>query len=271
METVLSKKIGLIAGDGELPVKLAKSAKNCGINIIAIALSSSNKNLLGQYSEKVYSLGPGEVQKIINTLHSEEINQLSFIGKVHKGLLFKNPRLDSRAIKVMKNIKKLNDDAVMLAIIDELTKENITVLDQTLFLKELFIPKDLIGNTSPTEDQLKDIEYGFQIAKEMGKVDIGQSVIVQDKMILAVEAIEGTDRAIERGCKLGKKNAVVVKVSKPDQDKRFDIPTVGLNTLKTMKKYGGKVLAIEAGKTFVVEKEKMIAFANKNKMVFIAV
>lgn len=271
MNNNLAKNIGLIAGDGELPVKLAISAQQAGHNVIAISLSSSNKNQLTPYCHKIYSFGPGEIQKILDTLHKEGINQLSFIGKVHKGLLFKNPRLDSRALKLIKEKKRLNDDAVMLTVIEELNKENISVFDQTIFLRELFEEKGIIGDVKPTEEQINDVEYGFHIAKEMGKLDIGQSVVIQDKMILAIEAIEGTDKAIERGCKLGKKNAVVVKVSKPNQDKRFDIPTVGLNTLKTMKKFGGKVLAIEAGETFIVEKEKMIEFANKHNMVFLAV
>lgn len=271
LDTVLSKKIGLIAGDGELPVKLVTFAHKCGFQVIAIALSHSNKRHLSQYCERVYSFGPGEIEKIINTLHTESINQLSFIGKVHKGLLFRNPRLDSSALKMLKEMKKLNDDAIMEAVVAQLAKENIKVLDQTLFLRELFQPQGLIGNIEPTEEQKLDIEYGFSLAKEMGKLDIGQSVVVQNKMVLAVEAIEGTDKAIERGCRLGRNNAVVVKVSKPNQDKRFDVPTVGLNTLKSMKKYGGKVLAIEANETFIVEKEQMIEFANKNNMVFISV
>lgn len=211
------------------------------------------------------------MQKIFDTLHNENITQLSFIGKVHKGLLFRNPRLDSRAINLLKQAKKLNDDNIMLLIIDELGKENINVLDQTMFLKELMAFKGVIGQYIPTDVQKLDIEYGFQIAKEMGRLDIGQSVIVQNRMILAIEAIEGTDKAIERGCRLGNGEAAVVKVSKPAQDKRFDIPTVGLGTLKTMKKFGAKVLAVEAGETFIVQKEEMIKFADKNKMVFIAV
>ncbi|MDD3151082.1 MAG: LpxI family protein [Candidatus Gastranaerophilales bacterium] len=128
-----------------------------------------------------------------------------------------------------------------------------------------------MGNIEPTEEQKIDIEYGFSIAKEMGRLDIGQSVVVQNKMILAIEAIEGTDEAIKRGCKFGKKGAVVVKVSKPEQDKRFDIPTVGLNTIKTMHKTGAKVLAIEAGKTFIVEKDEVVKFADKHNMVIVAV
>jgi len=268
---MLPKKLGLIAGDGELPIKLAQSAKNMGFSTIAISLAPSNKKQLSRYCEKIYSFGPGEIQKIIDTLHKESIKQLSFIGKVHKGLLFRNPRLDARAFKLLKQRKRLNDDQIMLTVIEELESENINVLDQTLFIKDLLCKKGVLGEYSPTEEEAIDIEYGFQIAKQMGNLDIGQSVVVQNKMILAIEAIEGTDKAIERGCKLGCGNAVVVKVSKPDQDSRFDIPTVGLNTLKNMKKFGGKVLAIEANETFIVEKNEMIKFADKHKMIVVAV
>jgi DUF1009 family protein len=268
---MLSKKLGLIAGDGELPVKLARSAQNMGFSTLAISLAPSNKKQLSRYCEKVYSFGPGEIQKIIDTLHKESISQLSFIGKVHKGLLLRNPRLDSRAFKLLKQRKRLNDDQIMLTVIEELETENISVLDQTLFIKDLLAEKGVLGSFSPDPEEYLDIEYGFQVAKQMGKIDIGQSVVVQNKMILAVEAIEGTDNAIERGCKLGNGNAVIVKVSKPNQDNRFDIPTVGLNTLKSMKKYGGRILAIEANQTFIVEKNEMIDFADKHNMVVVAV
>jgi len=271
LETLLSKKIGLIAGDGELPVKLARSARNDGFEVVAISLSSSNAKRLAGYCQKIYPFGPGEIQKIINTLHKEKISQLTFVGKVSKGILFRKPWLDKRALNLLKQVKRLNDDAVMITLIDELSKENISVFDQTIFLKELLAPKGVLGGYVPDDSQKADIEYGFEIAKEIGRIDIGQTVVVQNKMILAVEAIEGTDKAIERGCKLGDGKAVVIKVSKPNQDKRFDIPTVGLNTLKTMKKFGAKVLAVEAENTFIVEKDEMIDFADRYKMVFVAV
>lgn len=270
MDTILSKRIGLIAGDRELPVKLAQSAVKQGFKVVAISLTLSNKRHLTPHCEKVYSCGPGEIQKIIDIFHKEDINQLTFIGKVYKGLLFM-PIFDTRARRMLKEIKRFNDDAIMLKLIEELATENISVLDQTIFLKEFFPQKGVIGSIKPDEDQKADIEYGFQIAKEIGRLDLGQSVIVQDKMILAAETIEGTDKTIERGCKLGNGASTIVKVSKPNQDKRFDVPTVGLKTLKIMKRYGANVLAIEASETFTVELDKMIEFANKNKIVFIAV
>ena len=133
------------------------------------------------------------------------------------------------------------------------------------------VQKGVLTETAPTDKQKADIDYGFKIAKQMGGLDIGQSVVMKDRMIMAIEAIEGTDRCIKRGGKLAKrKNAVVVKVSKPSQDKRFDIPAVGLRTIKTMKKYGANVLALESGETIIVNKDKMVDFANKNNIVIVA-
>jgi len=267
----ISKKLGLIAGDGELPISMAKSAAAQGHEVVAVSLSPTNINELRAVCPKVFSCGAGEVQKIVNIVLNEGINQISFIGKVSKTMLLRNLRLDSRAIKLLKQATRLNDDALMLELINSLREDGLEVIDQTLFLKEYFPQKGLIGKYKPDELQKIDIEYGFQIAKAIGGLDLGQTVVVQDKMVLAAEAIEGTDKCIERGCKLGSKKSVVVKVSKPQQDKRFDVPAVGMRTIKNIHKFGGKVLAVEAGETFVVEKQKMIEFADKHKMVFIAI
>lgn len=271
--TKLDKIQALIAGDGELPVLVAKMAARDGYDVVCISLSTKNRNELYKYCKKVYAYGPGELLKIHEALKQENAKQLTFIGKVSKEILFRNPRLDKKAIEMLKQAKRLNDDALMLLLVEELEKNGIEVLDQTLFIKDSLVKKSVLTQLAPTEEQDIDIEYGFNMAKEIGRLDIGQTVVVQNKMMLAVEAIEGTDKAIARGAKLAQKAkaAVVVKVSKPKQDKRFDIPTVGLKTLKTMHRYGANVLAVEAGETFIVEEEKMINFANKNNMVVVAV
>ncbi|MEI8377787.1 MAG: LpxI family protein, partial [bacterium] len=147
----------------------------------------------------------------------------------------------------------------------------VEVLDQTIFIQNLMIPKGVLSKTQPTPEQIQDVEYGYEIAKQMGDLDIGQSVVIKNKMIMAIEAIEGTDCAIERGGKLAKKGAVIVKVSKPNQDKRFDIPTIGLRTLKKMKSVKASVLAVEANQSIIVQQEKMTEFADKNKIVIIAI
>ena len=233
---MLENKQGLIAGDGTLPVKMAQYAKENGFEVVCISLANDNLRQLKKYCSKVYSCHPGEVNRIEQILKDEEIKQATFLGKVHKRVLLQLHKFDRRAIELLKEAQRLNDDQVMLLIVKEFEKAGITVLDQTIFIKNLMIPSGVLGKIKPTEAQMEDVNYGFWLAKEMGKIDVGQSVVIKDKMIMAVEAIEGTDMCIKRGSKLAKKNAVVVKVAKPSQDKRFDIPAIGLRTLKTMKK-----------------------------------
>ena len=267
----LEHKQCLVAGDGFLPVAMAKSATQNGFEVVCISLSSDNCKELQKYCSKVVSFGPGQVNSIRDFLQKENIKQLTFLGKVSKTMLVKRPKLEPRAIEMLKEMRKLNDDAVMLRIIQEMESVGVTILDQTIFIKNLMVQKGVLTTLKPTKAQMDDIEYGFNIAKQMGGLDIGQSVVMKDRMIMAIEAIEGTDKCIKRGAKLArKKNAVVVKVSKPAQDKRFDIPAVGLRTIKTMKKYGANVLALESGETIIVNQDEMIEFANKNKMVVVA-
>lgn len=271
MSIMLEQKQGLIAGDGFLPVKMAQAAKDNGFDVVAISLSADNLQQLKKYCSKVYSCAPGEVMKIQKVLETEELKQITFLGKVHKGLILKRPKFDSKALELVKNAVRLNDDEVMLVLVSELEKIGVTVLDQTIFIKNLMIPAGVLGKVSPTGAQMEDVNYGFWLAKEMGKLDVGQSVIIKDKMIMAVEAIEGTDNCIIRGSKYAKKGASVIKVSKPTQDKRFDIPTVGLKTLQTMKKYKANLLAVEANETIIVDQEKVIKYADKNNIIIMAV
>ncbi len=268
---ILEHRQCLVAGDGSLPVEMAKSATENGFEVVCISLSSDNYKELKKHCAKIVSFGPGQVDSITKFLKDENIKQLTFLGKVSKTMLVKRPKLEKTAISLLKQMKKLNDDAIMLKIIEEMEKIGITILDQTIFIKNLMVQKGVLTVLSPTQAQMSDIEYGFKIAKQMGQLDIGQSVVMKDRMIMAIEAIEGTDKCIKRGGKLAhRKNAVVVKVAKPSQDKRFDIPAVGVRTIKTMKKYGANVLALESGETIIANHNEMVDFANKNKMVIVA-
>lgn len=271
MGITLENKQGLIAGDGILPIRMAQYAKENGFEVVCIALAKDNLRELKKYCSKVYTAHPGEVNKIETILKDENIKQLTFLGKVHKKVLLQLHKFDKRAIDLMKEAARLNDDKVMLIIVDELSKIGIEVLDQTIFIKNLMIPAGVLGKHKPTQEQMEDVNYGFWLAKEMGKLDVGQSVVIKDKMIMAVEAIEGTDVCIKRGAKLAKKDAVIVKVAKPQQDKRFDIPAIGMRTLKTMQKKKAAVIAVEANETIIVDQEKVIQFADENNIVIMAV
>lgn len=271
MSIELEHKQGLIAGDGILPVRMAQHAKENGFDVVCISLSKDNLSDLKKYCSKVYSCHPGEINRIEGILKSEELKQATFLGKVSKSVLLKPYKFDARAFELLKTVKRLNDDEVMLLIVREFEKIGIKVLDQTIFIKNLMIPAGVLGKHKPTKEQMEDVNYGFWLAKEMGQIDIGQSVVIKGKMAMAVEAIEGTDACIRRGAKLARKGACVVKVAKPKQDKRFDIPAVGLRTLRTMRKYGAKLLAVEANETIIVEQEKVVEYADKHNIVIMAV
>ena len=271
MSIMLENKQGLLAGDGNLPVEMARHAKENGFEVVCVSFANDNLKELKKYCSKVYSCHPGELTKIEKIFVDEDIKQVTFLGKVHKKVLLQLHKFDKRAIELLKQAARLNDDKVMLIVVNEFEKHNITVLDQTIFIKNLMIPSGVLGKHKPTEAQMEDVNYGFWLAKEMGKVDVGQSVVIKDKMAMAVEAIEGTDVCIKRGCKLAKKGAAIVKVAKPSQDKRFDIPAIGMRTLKTMKKNEASLIAVEANETIIVEQEKVIKFADDNNIVIMAV
>lgn len=271
MTITLENKQGLIAGDGILPVRMAQYAKENGFEVVCISLSRDNVRDLKKYCSKVYSCHPGEVNKIESILRDEQIKQLTFLGKVHKKVLLQLHKFDKRAIDLIKDAVRLNDDQVMLMIVQELAKIGVEVLDQTIFIKNLMIPAGVLGKHKPTKEQMDDVNYGFWLAKEMGKIDVGQSVVIKDKMIMAVEAIEGTDSCIKRGAKLAKRAAVIVKVAKPKQDKRFDIPAIGMKTLRTMRCKRASLIAVEANETIIVDQEKVIKYADEHNIVIMAV
>lgn len=267
----LENKQGLIAGDGILPVRMAQYAKENGFEVICISLAKDNVRELKKYCSKVYCCHPGEVNRIEGILKDEAIKQMTFLGKVHKKVLLQLHKFDKRAVDLIKEASRLNDDQVMLMIVEELSKIGVEVLDQTIFIKNLMIPAGVLGVHKPTEAQMEDVNYGFWLAKEMGKLDVGQSVVIKDKMIMAVEAIEGTDVCIKRGAKLAKDGAVVVKVSKPKQDKRFDIPAIGMRTLRTMAHRNASLIAVEANETIIVDQEKVVKYADEHNIVIMAV
>ncbi len=271
MTITLENKQGLIAGDGILPVRMAQYAKENGFDVVCISLANDNVRDLKKYCSKVYSCHPGEVNKIEAILKDEQIKQLTFLGKVHKKVLLQLHKFDKRAIDLIKEASRLNDDKVMLMIVEELAKIGVEVLDQTIFIKNLMIPAGVLGKHKPTKEQMEDVNYGFWLAKEMGKLDVGQSVVIKDKMIMAVEAIEGTDVCIKRGAKLAKKGAVIVKVAKPKQDKRFDIPAIGMKTLRTMRCKHASLIAVEANETIIVDQEKVVKYADEHNIVIMAV
>lgn len=267
-----NNKLAIVAGNGELTTLLAKSAREQGFNTCALAVTKEAELNLQDICNKVYKFSPGQLSKMFALIKSEMINQVVFIGKVPKLDLLRNIyKLDWTAIKALSTLSNLNDDSIHNKIVDLLKQYDVTVLPQTMFLKHLFLEKEILSKRKPTLEERLDIEYGFAVAKKVASLDIGQTVVVRNKMILAVEAIEGTDETIKRGCQLAKNEVVVVKVAKPEQDERFDIPTIGENTIQTLANNGGGILAFEANSTLVTNKEAVILLANKLNICLLAI
>ena len=244
--------VGLVAGEGELPEIVVRAMLARGLDIVAIALSEPTYTQLQPLVRHLHCFGAGQGNKIIETLKREGVRDLVLIGKVSKDVLFRRWRFDSRTWRVLRRAKSFQDDILLTEIIREFESEGIHVVEQTRFLPELYPGAGILTRRRPTRREWQDIDYGFNVARKVGKLGIGQTIVVKHGTILAVEGMEGTDEAIIRGCRLAHEGAVVVKVSRPGQDPRLDMPTVGLKTLQVMHEGRATALAIEAGKTLVV-------------------
>jgi DUF1009 family protein len=258
------KKLGLIAGTGELPIAVAQEARSKGYKVFAIALDPLADESLSSYVDEIKWVNVGKFGEIINSLKKYGLKEAVMAGKVSKSLLYKSTiKPDMKAVKLLFSLKDRSDDSILMAITKELEKEGISLLDITLFSSGLLTPHGVLTKRNPTKDEWKDIAFGWRVAKEIGRLDIGQTVVVKNQAVMAVEAIEGTDEAIKRGGRLAGKGAVVVKVSKPNQDRRFDVPVVGLNTLKAMVEAGATVLSVESKNSIFLNRDKIIEESNK--------
>ena len=266
------ERIGLLAGAGKLPAMFANAAIELGYEVYAVALLDETDETLKDVATNYKKISIGQLDALIRHLKENDVVSVTMLGKVTKELLFNNKvQPDAAMTRLIMALPNRNDDTVMLAFINELQNAGMKAMDQTELIKKLMPPKGSITKSEPTESEKADIEFGFKVAKELGRLDIGQTVVVKNLAVMALEAIEGTDECILRGGELAKGDAVVVKVAKPKQDNRFDVPTVGLKTIESMIKAKAKVLAIEAGETLLVEKEKVAHLAEANGITITAV
>jgi DUF1009 family protein len=271
-----TRALGLLAGEGKLPAILAQAAKDRGYRVVGFALSETAAHQLDQVVDKIYQIAPGQLGRSRQLFDNENLKEAVFIGKVPKLNLLRNlTKLDWTAIKIISKLPNLNDDSIQFAVGDFMEASGVKVLTQSEFLRHLFPEVGVLTERQPSAEEYADIEYGFKVAKEIARLDIGQTVVVRNRMILAIEAIEGTDEAIKRAVSLARGPITVIKVAKPNQDQRFDIPTVGISTLNSMLspegKTDGSVLAIEANETMVVEKDEMVEFCNQHNIIMVAV
>ncbi len=256
-------RIGLIAGNGRFPLYFAESARKQGHQVVAVAVREETSPELADLVEQIHWCHVGELQLMIDAFVNAGVKQLVMAGKITKTRMFTHLKPDARLQAVFAKTPIRNDDALLKALAGEFISAGIHVADSTTFLSALLPEKGTLTQQKPTDEEWLDINYGYDMAKKIAGMDIGQTVVVKNRAILAVEAIEGTDEAILRGGRLGCGEVIVVKVSRPKQDMRFDIPVVGLDTIKTLSQVRARCLAIEEKKTLLLDREEFIAAADR--------
>jgi len=258
----MSEKIGLIAGKGQFPLIFAQAAQRQGFAVVAVAHHDETDPALAGLVTELHWIYVGQLGKIIRIFQQAGVHQAVMAGGLTRGRLFRHFRPDLKAINLIRRVGAGHDDKLLVAVAEELAKEGIQIAPSTMFLEELLTPPGPLSRRHPTREEMQDIRFGFRLAKEIGRLDIGQCVVVRRQVVVALEAIEGTDETIRRGGRLAGPGAVVVKVSKPGQDLRFDVPAVGRETVATMQEVKARVLAVEASKTLTFDRPEMIRLAD---------
>jgi len=266
------QRLGLIAGNRKFPLIVSEAAKKRDFYVVAVAIKGDTWPKLKKFVDKIYWIGLDEFRRMFEIFKQEGVTKVIMAGQISPHRLFsKEIEKNEELKKLLTTIKDKKADTIFGAIADKLNESGIQVLDSTAFIKDLLPKKGTLTECEPDFVEWEDIHFGLDLAKQIAYLDIGQTVAVKHKAVVAVEALEGTDNLIRRAGSIARGGITVVKVSKPKQDMRFDIPVVGLNTVKNLIKAGARCLAIEADKTLFIDKEKAIELANKKGISIVAV
>jgi DUF1009 family protein len=258
-----SNSWGLIAGNGRFPFLVLEGARSQGIDMAVIAIKEEADPELEQRTQRLHWVSLGELSKTIDLLHQEGVKQAVMAGQVKHSKIFSSIRPDWKLAKLLFALPRKNTDSLIGAVAKVLEDEGIHLVDSTLFLKPLVPDIGVLTRRSPSVDESADMVYGLNVARHLAGMDIGQTVVVSSQACVAVEAMEGTDETISRAARIAAGKAlVVVKVSKPEQDMRFDVPVVGLPTIAAMKSAGATALAVDAQRTLLFDREALLAAAN---------
>jgi DUF1009 family protein len=255
---------GLIAGNGRFPFLVLEGARSQGIEMAVIAIKEEADPDLAKQAQRVHWVSLGELSKTIDLLHQEGVGQAVMAGQVKHSKIFSSIRPDWKLAKLLFALPRKNTDALIGAVAKVLEDEGIHLVDSTLFLKPLVPDSGVLTRRAPNEHEAADVAYGLNVARHIASMDIGQTAVISGQACVAVEAMEGTDETISRAARIASgKPLVVVKVSKPKQDMRFDVPVVGLPTIATMKAAGATALAVDAQRTLFLDRAALIAAADE--------
>jgi DUF1009 family protein len=273
------KRLGLLAGAGEFPIRFARAARNAGHYVYCLGIRGMASEQLAEECSEFRTIPLARLGKAIRLYRTANVDRIVMAGKIEKTIMFHPFRWirlmpDWRTLHMWFRYARKNkkDDTILLAVIREFERDGLVFDSALKYCPELLVKHGFLTQRRPSAAQWKDISFGWDLAREMGRLDIGQTVVVNDTAVIAVEAIEGTDRCIRRAGELCRRGGfTVVKVAKPLQDMRFDVPTVGVETIKTMHEAGGKVLAIESGMTIIINPEEVANLADKFGISIVAV
>lgn len=262
-------KYGLIAGNGDFPFLVLEGARKSGELLAVAAIKEETDKRIETLAEKFTWVGVGQLGKMISFFREAGVEKVIMAGQVKHIQLFSGAVPDVRMLKMLWNLPRRNTDSLIGGIAAELEKDGIELIDSTYFLVDHLASRGALTKRKPNETELENIEYGLHIAGEIARLDLGQTIVVRAKACVAIEAMEGTDATIARAGHLANGKLTVIKVAKPDQDMRFDVPVVGVPTVKTMIAAGATCLSITAGKTLMIGRDEMLDLANENKIAIV--
>lgn len=271
MQTPTPETLGVIAGKGAYPRVLAQSARAQGVKrLFVVAFKGETDRAIEKFVDEIRWLNIGQLRALLDALRDSGVRHAVMAGQITPTHLFR-VRMDSAMFDLLGRLQERNAETIFGAVGDELRKVGVELLPASLFMESTMPPPGLLSHRAPTHEEQADIELGLKVAKSTSGLDIGQTVVVKRGTILAVEAFEGTDATILRAGKLGGEGAVVVKVAKRGHDMRFDIPVVGEHTMATLRKARVAVLAVEAGRTILLDRDALVAEANRRRLCLVAV
>ena len=258
-------KYGLIAGNGQFPFLVLEGARAQGAEMVVAAIKEETAPEIERQAARVEWVGVGQLGRLIRFFKREQVTHVIMAGQVKHHQIFRlNALPDLRMVRMLARLTAKNTDSLIVAVAEELAREGMTVVDSTAFLRLFLAGEGVLTRRAPTKEESADVEYGLSIAREIARLDLGQTIAVKDRAVVAIEAMEGTDAVIHRAGEITRgRSFVVIKVAKPDQDMRFDVPVIGPQTIETMKRAGATLIRVTSNKTLLFDKDALIGLADK--------
>src|SRR5918911_406621 len=264
-------RYGLIAGNGKFPFLVVEGARRAGAELAVAAIREETDPAIEQVADKLTWVGIGQLGKMIRFFKREGVEKAIMAGQVKHVQIFSGALPDVRMLRMLLSLPRRNTDALIGGVAAELAREGIELIDSTYFLKDHLPRAGVLTRRAPDERERGDIEYGLEVAREIARLDLGQTIVVRARACVAVEAMEGTDATIRRAGHLARGRLTVVKIAKPDQDMRFDVPVVGVPTIESMVEAGATCLCLTAAKTLMFDREQMLRLADEKRISMVAV